>query len=265
VWFTGRPYLIRPLLLRHFATIETHILAERQTPIDAVLPEIHRLNHAPAIQRQILERAYLDTYGDRKINRVATNQILAWMNAPSGMLFTYWLCLRSDTGQRLGWNRISRLLSRATIDELDELRRRRDLVSGLDLMARLDWPEERNDPDDDPEWWKRICEAKGTPRSPRVKTSGIINWREILHYFAKEPFSWDANRVGRLTLYQLQTYRSDPESFKRSGGMSKFEGEHAKPEFIKQYLADRARMQADEAAQQKRRAAKWADAILRRE
>jgi len=187
------------------ASCEAHLLAERRNPLDGVLDALPAMRCSIGAKRRLLDRAWQETWLDPWVNRVRHAELFAWLKTEPGLLFSARLCLRTDRGSRLDRRQVERLFGRCSPEEAAEYLRRRDQVSGLDLLARVDW---RLSSQPKLDWKGRLNHAADQPRE----------WRLLLRNFAQQGLGektllglgsapgWTAAQVGRLTLYQLHTY-----------------------------------------------------------
>ena len=177
---------VLPLTLFRLGCCEQRILAARSTPLERVIEALPGL---PTVEmrRQFLKRAHAQTYADRSISKVPYRDVMAWLRTPDGVAYSLWLCLRDDRFRPPGIKRINKAFQEATPEQMREAGRRLERVSGLDLFAQLDW--------------SLLPESSD-------RTDRPFPWRMVFNHFAGEPFHWDYERVGRLTLWHVKLYRS---------------------------------------------------------
>lgn len=187
----GKLYWLEPLTLRCLAAIENHILAGRDNPAQQLANQIDKLQEYPEFQQMIRDKLETDLMADKSLARVSIDILDTWLQHPAGAAYTAWLCLRRGDGQRMTWERIIKLFADAGESVVKEYVRRLYLVSGMDLLSKIDWP--RKNTDDD---WRR----------PKY-----IPWRAIFFGYA-QAFQWTPQQVGELTMFQVRLYNSDEKS-----------------------------------------------------
>lgn len=178
VTLAGRDFAIHPLTLAGFAQVELHLMAGRRSPIDDA-----------AGQPECVQQAAMDEVkADRSQRVIRLTDLYRWLDCREGLAFTGWLCLQCHG--RAAFPTLTaaqRFFTSLTLAERLEFVRRRDMASGMDLLAGLDWP-----------------------GSPSGETSTFVNWKRIFRWFA-ESFQWTPEQVGKLTLHQVRLYRA-PEN-----------------------------------------------------
>lgn len=219
-----RDYWLYPLTMFDLGSCEAHLLASRSTPLEDVLSQAPTLSAYPELARDFLRRAYIDTFGDHRRNKILCDELMDWLRKPEGLVFSLWRCLRDDADRRVPLRRISAALKDASADDLREIQRRRDMVSCLDLLASMDWPDEPDeDEEETPEWIQQYRQKKygykPKPKAKEKKKSRVIPWRKIVQDMAREPFHMSPAETGKLTLFQLRSLRTDWEKTPTGGGV----------------------------------------------
>lgn len=172
----GRDFRVRPLTLAGLAAAEAQLLLERPAPTAALG------QFAAPVRELIVDQLVHDLRADKARRCVSQADLLAWLDTAAGGTFTAHWCLRP----RFATTAAARaFLEKLNADELQLFLRARDAVSGLDLLANLDWPDSGERPD-----------------------TRFIPWRRLLRWFADE-HHWTPAQVGKLTLYQLRVLRAE--------------------------------------------------------
>lgn len=134
-------YFWPPMRIEEYAIVEQHLLKNRVSPIDAVLPELERLakqktRGARKLADALTERAYNDLRKSREQNRVTVDEVQAWIDTPEGVLFTMKLCLARHHPN------ITDAEVRRIFDWLgeEEARRQRDIAQGIDALGNSTGP-----------------------------------------------------------------------------------------------------------------------------
>lgn len=130
-----------PLRVEEFAVVENHLLKNRLSPIDAVLPEIEKLLAANTkASRRMAKRleaaAYADLRKSKAQNKLSIEEVQAWLDTPEGILFTMKVCLQrfhpditdADVRRIFEW------------EGENEAKRLRDFVQGVDALGNSTGP-----------------------------------------------------------------------------------------------------------------------------
>jgi hypothetical protein len=190
----GRDVLVRPLTLGLVGVVENWILLRRPCPPFEVEPLASALDARGAHHRAggIRERAFKSFKDRRDLRTVTPEQLLGFLHTPTGAALSAWLCVRPRLRKTVaGWAK----LFFADQDAARSFVRARDMASGMDLLAHLDWR-----PAPKPPAGKKAHEQRPVP------------WRVRLLEFAK---GWNCpvQMIRGWTLYQLQAYLSDEKAF----------------------------------------------------
>ena len=134
-------YWLPGMRVEEYAVVEQHLLKNRVSPVDAVLPEIEKLltngsKVARRMARQLEKQAYTDLRKSKATNKLTVEEVQDYLDSVDGMLFTLRICL---------------LRNHPTITEAevlrvfnwqgeDEMRRIRDLAQGLDALGNSTGP-----------------------------------------------------------------------------------------------------------------------------
>lgn len=134
-------YWLPPMRVEEYAIVENHLLKNRVSPVDAVLPDIERLlalgtKTARRMARRLEQQAYADLRKSKATNKLTVEEVQEFLDSVDGMLFTMRICL---------------MRNHPTITEAEVLRifnwqgeeeskRVRDLVQGLDALGNSTGP-----------------------------------------------------------------------------------------------------------------------------
>lgn len=191
-------YLLEPLTIGRLGILEAHILAQREYPTDCLL-QMH--NASKVMVQALYERALADLRRDKLSRIVTVHDLNAYLFSDEGVVMAAWLCLRPNHPDVFAtYQQTHAILLDASEQERFYMLRVRQMVSGLDLLARLDWENE-------------------SPQQP-LKKSDIYrptSWRKLIRDFAEGLF-YSLDDIKQLTLYQLNIYTSDKKAL---GGLQK--------------------------------------------
>lgn len=130
-----------PIRVEDFAVVENHLLKNRVSPIDAVLPELERLasiktQGARRLAKALEQQAYRDLRKSKAQNKISLDEMQDFIDNPEGLLFTMRICL-----QRLHPT-ISDYDVRRIFDWLgeQEAKRLRDIAQGSDRLGNSTGP-----------------------------------------------------------------------------------------------------------------------------
>jgi hypothetical protein len=124
-------YILAPLVLTDFGLMEQHLLAQRLNPDSALKPLLDKLNSVQ--QEMLLNIAYKDL--KKGYNKVTRRELAEWVDTTDGTIFTLWLGLRKNHPE-MTLEKVSELYNLMGIEEQEEVRRRRDLASGVDALGK---------------------------------------------------------------------------------------------------------------------------------
>jgi hypothetical protein len=227
----GREYLLRPMVLRDFATVEFHLLAASGTPLDAAARVLPILAGQPDARRRLIERAREAARTHRRFVRRTWEDVLNWIEKPDGVTYTGWLCLLAGRGRRplatLGAAR--KLFAGASEAERLAFAQRRNLVSGLDDSAAADWPQPKAGGVAAPpalderllsgctpaaaeklrrqfaEHHRREADAE---RQTKERANRYSPWKKQVVELLRDAYGFDFETVAGLTLYQWRLARA---------------------------------------------------------
>lgn len=134
-------YRLPPMRVEEYAIVEQHLLKNRVSPIDAVLPEIEKLlesgtKTARAMARRLEKAAYSDLRKSKATNKLTVEEVQAYLDSVDGMLFTMRICLmRNHPGITE-----AECLRVFNWQGEDEAKRIRDIAQGLDALGNLTGP-----------------------------------------------------------------------------------------------------------------------------
>ena len=130
-----------PMRVEEYAVVERHLLANRISPIDAVLPEIERLEKlgtpsARRMAKRLEKNAYNDLRKSKASNKLTIDEVQSWLDCVDGVLFTMKLCLQRNHPD------ITDAEVRRVFDWLGEreAKRVRDVASGNDALGNSTGP-----------------------------------------------------------------------------------------------------------------------------
>jgi hypothetical protein len=192
--------------------LENHLLAERLSPLDVALTFQANFPDSP-MAAQLVKDARVDVRSNKTLRVISNQEILDWLNTWEGFLMSAWLCLRQEPA----WQdyRTVQAHFEEHPGDMADFSRRRDIVSGLDLLADLDWPPGSSDvlhAEDVPKGLEHL--AKVRLRRNQMTGQRHTPWKKLIHDLA-ESVQWNADTVAGWTVYQLKLYTTD----KQSGGL----------------------------------------------
>lgn len=184
----GKTYLLRPLRLIDIGTIEFAILSHRRTPLEQVQPGVEKLPEH--LRQKVVDMALADTKANfRRYGRVRAKEFHDYLFTGRGIVLCLWLCLCTTQGPVFACREEAAAVYRKMTDrDKAEFVRRRDMVSGIDLISQLDWPES----------------------SVSIKTDYFTPWRKMIAEIASE---WNIGEdvVSQWTLYQFKLHTTPKE------------------------------------------------------
>ena len=125
----GKDYLMHPLTLRDFGTVEQHLLSQRPN----ILKEVAEASAGlpPEQAKMLLDRAYEDM---KKGNTIPATEVAECVDTFEGMVFTVWLSLQKEQ-KDITLDEVMELLSSMSEEEMENLKNQRDVASGLDAAG----------------------------------------------------------------------------------------------------------------------------------
>lgn len=195
-------FWLRPLTLGDFGVAEYWLLARRKNPVELAEEKFRAFPHLREARQELMDSAAWEMRTDRSYRLIHSSDLMEWLYSDDGLTFIMLRCLERTPGKPCftSLEQCRAIFKRLTPDEVAELKRRVNMVSGLDLMASMDWPESRSEP-----------------------SGRLIPWRKLYRSFA-ERFHWDADQVDRLTLYQMRVYTVEETAL---GGTSRMQAKEA--------------------------------------
>lgn len=200
--WSGEMYLVSPLTLGDLGTVENHLLAQRQHPLEIIESELHKLPD-DAHRTFLIDRAKSDLRKKKFI--VTVSELMEWIETWEGTQFTAWLCLRQH--HELSCYQAGALIR----DECDgtSFRRVRNLISGLDRATLYDWPDPKYADTDD-------------------KKSKPLAYRQLVQSLTID-IGMSIDSIRQLTPYMIKVLCSDKDILK---GTRKVSG-HAARQFAR--------------------------------
>lgn len=134
-------YWLPPMRVEEYAVVENHILKNRVSPIDAVLPEIERLisigtKTARRMAKRLEASAYADLRKSKATNKLTVDEVQEYLDSVDGMLFTMKLCLMRNHPTITD----AEVLRIFKWQGEEEARRVRDIAQGIDSMGNSTGP-----------------------------------------------------------------------------------------------------------------------------
>lgn len=204
VHLAGQDYFLRPLDLAGIASCENHILVSRSSPVDDLTAALERETNPSPIAVEIwnglIQRAFQLIRTDKSYRVVAAEDLHNWLSTPDGLAYSGWYCLGRGRSRARAFASPTRARARLCADAKlsSAFKRARDIVSGTDVLANLDWPERMKHP--------RTGKVIEQPHSK------YINWRQLIADLVSA-VHWGPREIGRLTLYVLHILQHvDPSS-----------------------------------------------------
>ena len=201
VRLSGRLFWCRPLDLNAFACAEQQLLVERRTPVDraeeCLAFALTKGDEATGeVWAEVRKRALATVQKDRDWRVITWDDMFRWLDTRHGLAFSAWYCLgrgaRAATEFTDPVKSLTMLRGQAGKEFAGAFRRARNIVSGIDLLAELDWPEPA-----------LKCHPRTGTRAEDVRKKG--SWRATLHNLAQGAH-WTPQQLGKLTLYHLRVY-----------------------------------------------------------
>lgn len=134
-------YIYPPMRVEEYSVIEQHLLKNRVSPVDAVLPELERLSQvksaaARGLMRALEKQAYRDMRKKKEANKVTLEEVEEYINTPEGALFAMKICLQRKHPD------ITDAEIRRIYDWYgeQEMRRLREVAQGIDKMGNSTGP-----------------------------------------------------------------------------------------------------------------------------
>jgi hypothetical protein len=91
-------WLLSPLALEDWATVEAHLLEGRPSPIQAAMPDVLALREHGLQEEadRVLKMAYKDTQKWARKQKVSPDEVAEYMDTIDGVRFMVWLSLRKS-------------------------------------------------------------------------------------------------------------------------------------------------------------------------
>jgi hypothetical protein len=174
-----------------FRACEAYIMTTRENPADEVEDYADRLELTAEERDMMRWRVYDELKADKTLRFVTVGDMSEWFITVEGVAHRAYWCLK-DSGlhQFSTPEKALKYVKVASRDWLSGFLRANGMISGLDLMSSMDWPEASEEEKREP--------AKYRP----------MGWRRLYRKFA-EAYYWDKDTVNSLTLYDLKTYTCD--------------------------------------------------------
>lgn len=126
--FNGKEYLLDPLGLEDYGTIENEIIKERRDDLINLAASCYG-RFPPEAAEKTRKEAFAEA---AKIRSIPPEEIHEWMNTVKGLAFTVWLGLHKRHPGEIDLTQAVKIVEQMSMDTQDELRRVRDQVSGID-------------------------------------------------------------------------------------------------------------------------------------
>lgn len=128
--FDGETLILPSLTLRDFATLEQHLLARRENPIDIVKEKMVGLSLE--MQKHLMDLAYADM---RRSTTVSPEEVDAWMGTTEGLAFTIWMALSRGYPGRWTLEQIESKINDMDVKGVHKMLRARDQAAGIDELG----------------------------------------------------------------------------------------------------------------------------------
>lgn len=203
VRLAGRTYLLEPMTLRRWGSVEAHLLSD---PAGFLAGAFHTLAWVqdPGLHKEIFDRVRWDaadqlTEAGRKVthkhNRVVPMEaVRLWAYTKEGLAYTAWLCLLDRYPEFLRLEDVAAAVGGLTDRGRADLTLRRDVASGTDLLSSLDWPD--------------AIDPFAGMRKQGLPSMKYMPWKAVYRRLQDES-GWGPEVVGGLTLYELKLYTVD--------------------------------------------------------
>lgn len=192
----GECALMRPVTLGMLAICENHLLALRKTPLDVIQETYQDINASAAKHVQkLVDRAVNEIKRDRSWRLISFDDMHKWLHTQTGIAFTAWLCLRKRHSLAVSPLKLEEWFVTHP-DQGHDFVRRRDICSGLDYLASMDFIEP---PHPFPEKQRDLPRSKYMP------------WRKIIHDAAQGIYKMPKD-IAKLTLYSLRILTTEADS-----------------------------------------------------
>jgi DNA-binding transcriptional ArsR family regulator len=131
-------WLLSPLTVDDWATVEQHLLEGRPSPVQAVMPDVRALREQGLNEEadRLFKMAYRDTQKWARKQKVAPDEVAEYVDTLDGTRFMIWLALRKNHPD----------VTRETADELvravneEEMRKKLAKVSATDAAGNSTGP-----------------------------------------------------------------------------------------------------------------------------
>lgn len=128
--FDGETLILPSLTLRDFATLEQHLLAKRENPLDVVREKMAGLSLE--VQKHLIDVAYADM---RRNTTVSPEEVDAYMGTTEGLAFTIWLALSRGYPGRWTLEQIENKINDMDVKSVHKMLRARDQAAGIDELG----------------------------------------------------------------------------------------------------------------------------------
>lgn len=130
VFFDGHTVVLMPLTLNDFATVEQHLLAKRENPVEKVKPLLAGLDIE--VQKHLLDLAYADL---KSSTTIPFEELSGFLSSVEGTAFSLWLCFNRSNPGKWTLERIREILGEMTEEQLSRLMMARDQAAGIDDLG----------------------------------------------------------------------------------------------------------------------------------
>ncbi len=134
-------YRWHPSRVEDYAVIERHLLKDRISPIDAVMPDLERLSKinskaAKRLAKTLTDRAYADLRASKSMNVISIDQLQEYLNSVPGAQHAMFIALQREHHD----------ITREESDRVflwlgeEEQRRQREAMEGIDALGNSTGP-----------------------------------------------------------------------------------------------------------------------------
>ena len=125
----GQTYIMEPLTLRDFGTLEAEYLKNKPNPLKQVAEAKEFLNDEDF--QVLLTQAYRDAM---EVNKATSEEIAQWLDTPAGISFSAWISMRKNHPE-LSREEVDDLLGTLNQQQLEHIAEQRDVASGTDELG----------------------------------------------------------------------------------------------------------------------------------
>lgn len=129
VEINGKTYIMEPLTLRDFGTIEAEYMKQKPNPLKAVAEAKDMLPEED--YKELLAQAYKDA---TSANKATPDEVSGWLDTKDGVVFSCWLSLRKNHPE-LSLEDAEQAINHMGQQEMTRLAEQRDVASGLDELG----------------------------------------------------------------------------------------------------------------------------------